>query len=754
MADSGYTYLIQIDSNGNVVLPALQRHARETDRALSALGLHAREGFVMFGREAGRASSMLQGLRSTALSLGAGMGLAAMGKSIVQTGLTFEKEMSNVGAISNATADELTLLTQAARQAGATTVFSATQSAQAMSFLAQAGYRADEQISALKGTLNMAAAANMDLAQAADVTVSILSQYQMQAKQAGAVSDQLAYTANAFNTNVGEIAEAMKYMGPTAHAFGVSLAETNAVIGLLSNGGLKGSMATRALGTGISRLAAPTAMMRKAMSELGLQVFDASGKFIGMAEMLKQLETALAGMSDRQKQGYLSKIFSAESLQEMNILLAAGGDAVEDWTDKIDASMGEAERVAKEKLDNLAGDAKLFTSVMEEQSLSLYDKMQPALRSLVQEATAFITAMDTTALASSLGGFAQGLMQTGMTLMKITGFAMKHWQALMAMAKIYVSIKAFMLTYNATVRATIALQRAWTVATQLYTSVTRTATAATAALNTAMRISPWGMLAGLIGAAASAMALFRDHTAGATEAQEKLSAARFEAEHTWKESQGLREGTDVDALALQNGTLNESQKQVIAQNAQMRISQLERMQAEYIAYNKQVEEKRREMDAALAEARVKPDVGKKVESAKDVLLYFNKSYWDKKEHDRKYEEYNALVGASQAIQWKMPFSDREISELIAKNKPMLLPERAALPQKTAPLPTAAEAAGNISRGGASQKIINITVHKFQDDINIHVNAGDHRGEVAARNISEQVKEELMRVLNSANAIAG
>lgn len=733
MADSGYTYLIEIDTNGNVVLPALQQNAAKTDKALNALGLHAKEGFIMFGREAGKANGMLQQLKSTALSLGVGMGLAAMGKTIVQTGVAFEKEMSNVGAISNATAGELATLTQAARQAGATTVFSATEAAQAMSFLAQAGYKANEQIAALPGTLDMAAAANMGLAQAADVTVSILSQYQMQARDAIVVSDQLAYTANAFNTNVSEVAEAMKYLGPTAHAFGISLAESNAVIGLLSNGGLKGSMATRALGTSISRLAAPTRMMQQAMDELGLQVFDANGQFVGMANMIKQVEKSFEGLTDQQKQGYLSKIFSSESLQEMNILLAAGGDAVAQWTDKIDASMGEAARVAKEKLNNLAGDVKLFQSVMEEQYLSLYDKMQPALRSLVQDATAFISAMDTTALANTLGGFAQGLAQVGMALVKITGFVMKHWQALMAMAKMYVSIKAFMLTYNATVRATIAMQKAWTVATQMYTTVTKGAAVATGALSTALKLSPWGLIAGLVTAAATAMALFSKNTRDASAAQNELSMAEEEAKQRRRDHRLISADTERDWQQAQAGVLDDRQKERVKQAASMRIEQIDDMLS-LIDFEAKKNKGYLEKQGYLQEAKDKgmdwmvPNYEKELEWIRNSIandLGFGLTYQELQQTRRQNVGLGFLKTNSSAN----------------------------TPGSTA-LPTGVEAAGNISKGGASQKIINIQIGKFQDEVNINVAAGDREGEAIGRELQDVVNEQLMRILNSANALAG
>jgi gas vesicle protein len=490
-----------------------------------------------------------------------------------------------------------------------------------------------------------------------------------------------------------------------------------------------------------------------------LQVFDANGKFVGMAAMLKQVETAFEGLTDKQKQGYLAKLFSAESMQEFNILLAAGSDAVEGWAKKIDASMGEAARVAKEKLDNLAGDARRFTSVLEDQQISFYEKMKSTLRSLVQDATAFIASVDTTELSNSLTGFAQSLFQTGKTLFKVTEFVLKHWRALMAMAKIYVSIKAFMITYNATVRAAILLQQAWTAATQMYASATRGATTATTALNTATKASPWGLLVGAISAAVTAMALFRDTTKEAREEKEALM--KFEAEQARGEAKGLREDTESDRIALQSNTLNEAQRQAVSNAAQMRISQLEQIKTDYIAQKKQADEKyaEYEKESDFAKKFVNPF---KNERTLGNFLFGN---YHAMESANKHATERVLKRSKElSSEWanlwnKMPFhDDKEIDDLIAQNKAMLQPEKTVSTHPTAalqndtPLSSGEEAAENISRGGASQKIINITVHKFQDDIKVIVNHDDSRGEAAGRDISGQINEQLLRIINSANEI--
>ena len=284
-------------------------------------------------------------------------GIAAVGVAATITGGTvmrFDDAMLQLEATTGATASQMEAMEEQAKSLGKTTRFSATEAGNAQNFLAMAGFQTEEILSALPATLDLAAAANLDLATSADIASNIMGQFQIQAEDTARVTNVLAATASSSNTTVGQLAEGMKYLGPTAQSLGISLEDTAAMIGVLGDAGIQGSLAGRALGSSLVRLADPTKKMQDAMSAMNVEVFDMQGNFVGMESMLGQISTATAGMTQEQKAANINAMFGAEAFQEINILLNKGAGEYAAYADSISGT-NKAQEMAAIRAGGLSG---------------------------------------------------------------------------------------------------------------------------------------------------------------------------------------------------------------------------------------------------------------------------------------------------------------------------------------------------------------------------------------------------------------
>ena len=347
------------------------------------------------------------------LALAAAAAMAALGVLAVKTFADFEKGMSNVRAITQASQDDFHKLTQLAKEMGRTTAFTAKEASDAMTFLGMAGFSTDQIMQSLRGTMNLAAAANIELGRAADVASNVLTGFRLDAASTERVVDVLAKTITTSNTDMEQLSEAMKYFAPTASAFGVSVEEASAAVGLLGNAGIQGSLATRALGTGLVRLAKPTNDMSEMMGVLGLRFFDAKGQFIGMTGLVRHLEDRFQGMTDQQRQAAIATIFGAEAMQEINVLLAAGSEQLESYTKQLEEAGGTAQKMADEQLDNLTGSITLLKSAVSGLLIEMGEPLAYVIRAAADGLTAFL------GVVTKAGGLVNFLRDT---LARLMGF--------------------------------------------------------------------------------------------------------------------------------------------------------------------------------------------------------------------------------------------------------------------------------------------------------------------------------------------
>lgn len=322
-----------------------------------------------------------------------GVGVAAGGAmaASVKTAGDFEQSMSNLQATALATDEEMKRLKQTAIELGASTSFSASEAADAMYYLSSAGFSVNESIGTLPALLNLAASTATDLATTASITTNIMAGFGLSAKDSAEMVDILALTAAKSNTNLIQLGDAFKYVGPVAHALGLSIEETAAAIGILSNAGLDGGKAGTTLRMALSRLVGPTDEAAKLMKQLNIQLYDSSGNLKALPDIVEEFNRALDGMGDAQKVAALATIVGTETASGFLALLAAGSDDLRTFAGDLENAGGTADKMAAIQLDNLKGSLEELSGAIETQAIKLGDRLIPTLRKVIDAFTDLVS---------------------------------------------------------------------------------------------------------------------------------------------------------------------------------------------------------------------------------------------------------------------------------------------------------------------------------------------------------------------------
>ena len=320
----------------------------------------------------------------TAVAIG-GIGLAA-----VKTSTDFNAAMSGVGAVANASAEDLEKLRDSALKAGADTVFSASQAAEAQAELVKAGVSVSDTLGgALTGSLSLAAAGQLELADAATISAQAMNIFGLGGADVSHIADVLAAGANKSAADVGQLGDALRQGGLIAKQTGLSMEETVGVLSLFADNALIGSDAGTSLKTMLQRLVPQSDEAAEAMKNMGLQFFDAQGAFVGIDEVAAQLQTSLAGLSDEQRQNALTTLFGSDAVRGASILMEGGKAAVDEYTAAVN-DMGAAQRMAAAQTDNLKGDIEAFSGAVETSLINLGDLSDSALREITQAGTGLV----------------------------------------------------------------------------------------------------------------------------------------------------------------------------------------------------------------------------------------------------------------------------------------------------------------------------------------------------------------------------
>lgn len=279
-----------------------------------------------------------------------GTAVAGAATAAVAVGMDFESAMSNVAAISGATGDELQMLSDTAKEMGATTQFSATQAADALSYMALAGWDAQQSVDALPGVLNLAAASGMELASASDMVTDYLSAFGMSCEESTYFADMLAYAQGNANTTAAALGESFKNCASNMAAAGQDVETTTALLSMMANQGLKGSEAGTALAAVMRDLTAKMKDGAIKIGETSVAVQDVNGNYRDLTDILSDVEAATNGMGDAEKAAALSSTFTADSIKGLNMILNAGVDQAADFEAQLRNSSGTAENMAKTAL--------------------------------------------------------------------------------------------------------------------------------------------------------------------------------------------------------------------------------------------------------------------------------------------------------------------------------------------------------------------------------------------------------------------
>ncbi|WP_270201653.1 phage tail tape measure protein [Bifidobacterium pseudocatenulatum] len=391
--------------NKNIVI-RLMANTASYEAAMTRAGSTAKT--VASGMEnTGRKSALIASGMTAA-----GLAVAAFGVAAVKMAADFDQQMSTVQANTGATSAQMDQLRAAAIEAGASTVYSASDSADAINDLGKAGMSVTDILTGgLSGALNLAASDGMAVGDAAEYMANALSMFHLKGSQASQVADTLAAGAGKAVGNVSDFGEALNNCGAQANSFGMNIQETTGVLALFAQNGTIGAEAGTQLNSMLMKLAAPSAEAASTMKELGISAYDAQGHFVGMANFAGQLQKAEKNLTDEQRNQANATIFGSYAIKAANYLYEAGESGVNKWTKAVSESGYAAEQAAA-KNNNLKGDLENLSGSMESLMISVGEGAQGPLRKMVQ-------GLDT--LVDAFAGLPSGAQQTIVVMASLAG---------------------------------------------------------------------------------------------------------------------------------------------------------------------------------------------------------------------------------------------------------------------------------------------------------------------------------------------
>ena len=361
-------------------LRRLQQEAATTNTALSKIDV-AGQKMEAVGNSIAGAGKKMMGVTTVI----GGVGVAA-----VKTAADFDSAMSQVAAVSGATGKDFDALRNKAREMGAKTKFSATEAAEAMNYMAMAGWKTEDMLSGIEGIMNLAAASGEDLATTSDIVTDALTAFGLSAKDSGHFADILAAASSNANTNVSMMGETFKYCAPIAGALGFSAEDTAEAIGLMANAGIKSSQAGTALRTIMNNLAGDVKISGKAIGDVTIATTNADGSMRDLSDILADCRSAFGNLTESEKAQAAESLVGKNAMSGFLALMNAGEGDIDKLSSAIDNCDGSAEKMAMTMQDNLAGQFTILKSQLQELAISFGDILMPAIRSIVSKLQGFV----------------------------------------------------------------------------------------------------------------------------------------------------------------------------------------------------------------------------------------------------------------------------------------------------------------------------------------------------------------------------
>lgn len=384
------------------------RISGKVDNSLNAVSQKVDKAFSKMTRIA-KSATLVGGAAATAAVTGA-----------VKVGSSFESQMSTVEAISGAAEKQIMQLEEKAKEMGATTKFTATESGQAMEYMAMAGWKTKDMLNGIGGIMDLAAASGEDLAGTSDIVTDALSAFKMEAKESAHFSDVLAAASSNSNTNVGILGESFKEVAPVAGSMKYSIEDVSLTLGLMANQSVKGSKAGTSLKTAIANMAAPTQKMQKAMKKYNISLKDSDGKTKSLRSVIDDVRDSIGGLSSKtERAAAISTIFGKEAMPAMSAIVNASEKDYKKLAGSIDNASGAAKRMAKIRLDNLQGDVTIFQSALEGKGIELYDELKEPMRDIVQSATDWLEEIDVARVVDDFKDFGSAVLDFADPLLEV-----------------------------------------------------------------------------------------------------------------------------------------------------------------------------------------------------------------------------------------------------------------------------------------------------------------------------------------------
>lgn len=349
-------------------------------RGIEDINGTAKSGFSKFSEIGKNALSVFAGNMLTEVVSQAKNAAGA----VLDIGMNFESGMSKVQTISGASGEDLAALTDKAKEMGAKTKFSATESAEAMQYMAMAGWKTGDMLNGIEGIMNLAAASGEDLATTSDIVTDALTAFGLSAQDSTHFADVLAQASSNANTNVGMMGETFKYVAPVAGAMGYSAEDVATAVGLMANSGIKASQAGTSLRSILTRMAKPTKEVQTAMDQLGVSITDSDGNMKSLHEIMDELRTGFSGLSGAEKTNMAATLGGTEAMSGLLAIVNASDGDYQKLTDSINNCSGAAESMAETMQNNLEGQLTIFRSAREALAQEIYESIQEPLKNLTK----------------------------------------------------------------------------------------------------------------------------------------------------------------------------------------------------------------------------------------------------------------------------------------------------------------------------------------------------------------------------------
>ena len=369
----------QAVANATTELNRLEAELRQVPNNLQIMGQRMQE----VGQKVQTVGKTMTSIGST-LTRTVTAPIMAMGVAAVKTTMDFDSAMSQVSAVSGATGADFDALRAKAREMGASTKFSATEAANAMNYMAMAGWKTEDMMNGISGVMDLAAASGEDLATTSDIVTDSLTAFGKSAADSGHLADIMAAASSNANTNVSMMGETFKYAAPVAGALGFTMEDTALATGLMANAGIKASQAGTSLRTGLTNLVKPTAQMQTAMEKYGIEVTNADGSMKTFREIVQDLRKRLGKLSESEQAAAAGAIFGKNAMSGWLAVINSSDNDFNKLANAIDNSDGTAKRMADTMQNNLKGQLTILKSQVQELGISFGDILVPHVRKAVE----------------------------------------------------------------------------------------------------------------------------------------------------------------------------------------------------------------------------------------------------------------------------------------------------------------------------------------------------------------------------------